>query len=56
VDEELKNVCFDPLPQLSDAVAVDTFKFRELLRYIRKLRCTGTPILKIFKLTIIFME
>jgi len=34
-----------------------SFKFIfELLRYIRKLRCTGTPTSKIFKLTIIFME
>jgi len=30
--------------------------YRELLRYTRKLRCTDTPTLKIFKLTIIFME
>jgi len=28
----------------------------ELLWYTRKLRCTGTPTSKIFKLTIIFME
>jgi len=32
------------------------YENRELLRYIRQLRCTGTLVLKIYTLTIIFYE